>query len=109
MSQAFKEACIPLHVFDGDIRGRLIVATRIIDLASDGIIDAKALAWGPVGTPAPVGWGTWLSRTLPADADAGGGLMVRSFSAGLRWARPWAVPSSMEVDTKLPSASARHC
>lgn len=29
-----------------------------------------------IGTPAPVGWGTWLSRTLPADAEAGGGLMV---------------------------------
>jgi predicted MFS family arabinose efflux permease len=33
-------------------------------------------AWGLIGTPAPVGWGTWLSRTLPADAEAGGGLMV---------------------------------
>ncbi|WFU10319.1 MFS transporter [Rhizobium sp. CB3090] len=32
--------------------------------------------WGLVGTPAPVGWGTWLSRTLPEDAEAGGGLMV---------------------------------
>jgi predicted MFS family arabinose efflux permease len=33
-------------------------------------------AWGLIGTPAPVGWGTWLSRTLPTDAEAGGGLMV---------------------------------
>jgi predicted MFS family arabinose efflux permease len=33
-------------------------------------------AWGLIGTPAPVGWGTWLSRTLPRDAEAGGGLMV---------------------------------
>ena len=33
-------------------------------------------AWGFIGTPAPVGWGTWLSRTLPGDAEAGGGLMV---------------------------------
>ena len=32
--------------------------------------------WGLVGTPAPVGWGTWLSKTLPRDAEAGGGLMV---------------------------------
>jgi predicted MFS family arabinose efflux permease len=23
-----------------------------------------------------VGWGTWLSRTLPEDAEAGGGLQV---------------------------------
>jgi predicted MFS family arabinose efflux permease len=33
-------------------------------------------AWGLLGTPAPVGWGTWLARSLPADAEAGGGLMV---------------------------------
>ncbi|MBD8273162.1 MFS transporter [Pseudomonas fluorescens] len=33
-------------------------------------------AWGLVATAAPVGWWTWLSRTLPDDAEAGGGLMV---------------------------------
>jgi predicted MFS family arabinose efflux permease len=33
-------------------------------------------AWGLVGTAAPVGWWTWLARTLPRDAEAGGGLMV---------------------------------
>jgi predicted MFS family arabinose efflux permease len=32
--------------------------------------------WGLVGTAAPVGWWTWLSRVLPDDAEAGGGLMV---------------------------------
>ncbi|MFC0385999.1 MFS transporter [Muricoccus vinaceus] len=32
--------------------------------------------WGLLGTSAPVGWWTWLSRTLPQDAEAGGGLMV---------------------------------
>jgi predicted MFS family arabinose efflux permease len=32
--------------------------------------------WGLVATAAPVGWWTWLSRTLPEDAEAGGGLMV---------------------------------
>jgi predicted MFS family arabinose efflux permease len=33
-------------------------------------------AWGMLGTAAPVGWWTWLARTLPTDAEAGGGLMV---------------------------------
>ena len=33
-------------------------------------------AWGLVGTAAPVAWWTWLSRVLPDDAEAGGGLMV---------------------------------
>ena len=33
-------------------------------------------AWGLVGTALPVAWWTWLARTLPNDADTGGGLMV---------------------------------
>jgi predicted MFS family arabinose efflux permease len=33
-------------------------------------------AWGLVATAAPVGWWTWLSITLPNDAERGGGLMV---------------------------------
>ncbi|MDQ7915578.1 MFS transporter [Pseudomonas sp. 102515] len=32
--------------------------------------------WGLVATAAPVGWWAWLARSLPADAEAGGGLMV---------------------------------
>ena len=32
--------------------------------------------WGLVSTAAPVGWWTWLARTLPHDAERGGGLMV---------------------------------
>ena len=32
--------------------------------------------WGLFATSAPVGWWTWLARTLPQDAEAGGGLMV---------------------------------
>jgi len=34
------------------------------------------IGWGLFGTAAPVGWGTWLSRTMPDDAEAGGGLQV---------------------------------
>ena len=33
-------------------------------------------AWGLIGTAAPVGWWTWLSKVLPDDAERGGGLMV---------------------------------
>lgn len=32
--------------------------------------------WGLLATAAPVGWWTWLARTLPREAEAGGGLMV---------------------------------
>ncbi|NTE83672.1 MFS transporter [Agrobacterium tumefaciens] len=37
---------------------------------------AALVGWGFLGTAAPVGWGTWLSRILPDDAEAGGGLQV---------------------------------
>lgn len=33
-------------------------------------------AWGLFATAAPVGWWTWLAKSLPKDAEAGGGLMV---------------------------------
>ncbi|HEY1846739.1 MAG TPA: MFS transporter [Buttiauxella sp.] len=32
--------------------------------------------WGLMATAAPTGWWTWIARTLPDDAEAGGGLMV---------------------------------
>ncbi|KQT16223.1 transcriptional regulator [Methylobacterium sp. Leaf399] len=32
--------------------------------------------WGLVATAAPVAWWTWLSRALPDEAEAGGGLLV---------------------------------
>lgn len=32
--------------------------------------------WGLVATAAPVDWWSWLAKSLPRDAEAGGGLMV---------------------------------
>jgi predicted MFS family arabinose efflux permease len=32
--------------------------------------------WGLMATAAPTGWWTWIARTLPDEAEAGGGLMV---------------------------------
>ena len=43
MSLALEEACKALHI-DGEIRGREVVATRIIDLARNGVIDARTLS-----------------------------------------------------------------
>ncbi len=37
---------------------------------------ALMIGWGFFATSAPVGYWTWLARTLPDDAEAGGGLMV---------------------------------
>jgi predicted MFS family arabinose efflux permease len=43
---------------------------------SAAIVAVLLAAWGLVATAAPVGWWTWLARTLPDDAEAGGGLIV---------------------------------
>ena len=53
------------------------VATGLALLGGSTAATALLLAvWGFVGTAAPVAWWTWLARTVPGDAEAGGGLMV---------------------------------
>lgn len=53
------------------------IAFALLVFGSHLVVVAILLgAWGLISTPAPVGWFTWLSRTLPEDAEAGGGLMV---------------------------------
>lgn len=53
------------------------IATALIAFGSSTLLTALLLAcWGLLGTSAPVGWWSWLARTLPDDAEAGGGLMV---------------------------------
>jgi predicted MFS family arabinose efflux permease len=50
-----------------------------LQTVSGGSVAAIAVllaVWGLVATSSPVGWWTWLARTLPRDAEAGGGLMV---------------------------------
>ncbi|GGA49978.1 MFS transporter [Pelagibacterium lentulum] len=39
--------------------------------------------WGFFATAAPVGWGTWLARTLGPDAEAGGGLQVATIQLAI--------------------------
>ena len=54
-----------------------VIAVLLMGLGGSTWITAALLAvWGLVGTSAPVGWWTWLARTLPDDAEAGGGLIV---------------------------------
>jgi predicted MFS family arabinose efflux permease len=53
------------------------IALALIYVGSSVMVTAVLLAiWGLVATSAPVGWWTWVARTLPHDAEAGGGLMV---------------------------------
>jgi predicted MFS family arabinose efflux permease len=53
------------------------LAGALVAFGGSAAIVAVLLAvWGLVATAAPVGWWTWLARTLPDDAEAGGGLIV---------------------------------
>lgn len=54
-----------------------VIAISLIFFGTWPIVVAVLLGiWGFLGTAAPVGWWSWLARTLPNDAEAGGGLMV---------------------------------
>ncbi|MBV4484532.1 MFS transporter [Pseudomonas sp. SWRI153] len=54
-----------------------VIAVALIGLGSSVIAAFVLLGlWGLIATAAPVGWWSWLARTLPDDAEAGGGLMV---------------------------------
>ncbi|MEB2646151.1 MFS transporter [Pseudomonas canadensis] len=53
------------------------IALALVIFGSSTAITTLLLGlWGLVATAAPVGWWTWLSKTLPDDAETGGGLMV---------------------------------
>lgn len=53
------------------------IALALVAFGSSTLTTTVLLGlWGFVATAAPVGWWTWLARSLPNDAEAGGGLMV---------------------------------
>ena len=58
----------------------LIMATIALALIAFGECTPAVFVllgfWGLVATAAPVGWWAWLAKSLPRDAEAGGGLMV---------------------------------
>jgi predicted MFS family arabinose efflux permease len=54
-----------------------VIALGLVAMGTMPIPVAMLLAfWGLIGTAVPVAWWTWLARTLPDNAEAGGGLMV---------------------------------
>lgn len=64
--------------------GMASLATALIAFGSETWGTGGLLAaWGLIATPAPVAWGTWLTRTLPEDAEAGGGLMVATIQLAI--------------------------
>lgn len=55
----------------------MLTALAFIVLGASLVATFMLIAlWGFFATAAPVAWWTWLSKTLPDSAEAGGGLMV---------------------------------
>lgn len=53
------------------------IALALIGLGASVVAAFVLLGlWGLVATAAPVGWWSWLARSAPKNAEAGGGLMV---------------------------------
>ncbi|GLQ10960.1 MFS transporter [Devosia yakushimensis] len=50
----------------------LLIAAGPFALATAGLL----MLWGFFSTPIPVAWGTWMTRVIPDDLEAGGGLQV---------------------------------
>ncbi|MHA6691888.1 MFS transporter [Devosia sp. A449] len=61
-----------------------VVALALIAVGTSPVLTGLLLVmWGLFGTAAPVGWGLWLSRYMPDDAEAGGGLQVATIQLAI--------------------------
>jgi predicted MFS family arabinose efflux permease len=67
-----------LYVTLGVLPAAMAAVAVALTLFGGSTIATGALlaVWGFAGTAAPVAWWTWLARTAPDEAEAGGGLMV---------------------------------
>lgn len=71
LKKGFYQTLILIPLFMAVIAGTLML------FGHNTVVVALLLAlWGQVATAAPVGWWTWVAKSLPDDAEAGGGLMV---------------------------------
>lgn len=54
-----------------------LLAVLLVGIGSFKIVTAAVLVlWGFLSTPLPVAWNTWMTRIIPDDLEAGGGLQV---------------------------------
>lgn len=58
----------------------VMMAVIAVALIAVGDVEPAAAAllgfWGLIATAAPVGWWSWVAKSMPESAEAGGGLMV---------------------------------
>jgi predicted MFS family arabinose efflux permease len=54
-----------------------LLAALLLGLGQHALVVAPVLVlWGLFSTPIPVAWGTWMTRVIPDDLEAGGGVQV---------------------------------
>ncbi len=71
LNASFYLTLMAIPLLMATIAGGLILTGHIV-----WAVAALLGLWGMLATAAPAGWWTWIARTLPEDAEAGGGLMV---------------------------------
>jgi predicted MFS family arabinose efflux permease len=54
-----------------------LLALLLVGLNQNALfVSALLVAWGFFTTPIPIAWGTWMTRVIPNDLEAGGGVQV---------------------------------
>lgn len=71
LNARFYPTLVAIPLLMAAIAGTLLLAGH-----HTGSVAVLLSLWGLLATAAPTGWWTWIARTLPEDAEAGGGLMV---------------------------------
>lgn len=71
LNALFYPTLIAIPLVMAAIAGTLLLAGQHM-----GSVTVLLSLWGLLATAAPTGWWTWIARTLPEDAETGGGLMV---------------------------------
>lgn len=78
LKAGFYPTLIAIPLLMASIAGMLILAGHSV-----WVVAPLLGIWGLIATAAPTGWWAWIARTLPNDAEAGGGLMVAAIQLAI--------------------------
>ncbi|CAI1838682.1 Purine ribonucleoside efflux pump nepI [Serratia proteamaculans] len=78
LKAGFYPTLIATPLLMASIAGMLILAGHSV-----WVVAPLLGIWGLIATAAPTGWWAWVARTLPNDAEAGGGLMVAAIQLAI--------------------------
>lgn len=66
----------------GVVQGLLVLALLAVGSSQVATL-ALVATWGFAAGVVPVGWSTWLTRTIPDSAEAGGGILVAAIQGSM--------------------------